>query len=548
MLQKNHVLLQEVASKQHDHFTGLLLAVLNNQAVLNTFNMVRNLQHFLVLLFVISSGLHLQSQTFTDIRADLTGVAESSSGWINPDRDGDLDVFASGEFFRQQNRQLLTKIYSNQRNDRFIALQHAVPNFFRGDFALADINLDGIDDLVVMGELANGTLISKLFKGTADGRFVPMSSKLEPLRDGTVRFADFDNDGDPDILMTGESKDGPQSLLYRNDRNNGFILVDVRFPGVRRGGGAWIDYNLDGRHDVLLIGIAESGQAISVFYENTVDGFKRLEMGFVPLKNSFISLGDVDNDGDEDVLLLGEMDNGRLTTRLYRNDRARGFTQVFMPFEPVRSGFADWGDMDADGDLDLLISGESSNGAISKVYSNDRQNGFTELEAGLIPLYMSDGEWGDYDLDGDLDIVISGMATDYSFHTLIYRNDGFVVRSEAMTAEDVSESVWNNQTVVPERAEPIYYFVYSSTYSDLLQTGKKGYYAFVSLVKRPKTQYEMEDRFNGLIRQSYPGWGVIDQGNIITNGFATKAEAESSRATVIEAYQAKNFQVIEINW
>lgn len=255
----------------------------------------------------------------------------------------------------------------------------------------------------------------------------------------------------------------------------------------------------------------------------------------------------MDNDGDEDVLLMGEMANGRLTTRLYRNDRAMGFTEVFTPFVPVRSGFADWGDMDADGDMDLLISGESSNGPVSKVYRNDRRNGFTDIDAGLIPLYMSDGEWGDYDLDGDLDIIISGMASDYTYHTRIYRNDGWPAAITAV-AEEVSENIWNNQTVVPERAEPIYYFVYSSSYGDLKQTGKKGYYAFVSPVKRPKEVYEMEETYDLLFRQTYPTWPGIDQGNIITNGFATKALAEQSRATVIEAYKAKNFEIIELNW
>jgi len=207
--------------------------------------------------------------------------------------------------------------------------------------------------------------------------------------------------------------------------------------------------------------------------------------------------------------------------------------------------------MDGDGDMDLVISGETSSGAASKVYRNDRHQGFTDIEAGLIPLYMSDGQWGDYDLDGDRDILISGMATDFSFHTRIYRNDGILQTSQSAAtadAEEPAEDIWNNQTVVPERRVPIYYFVYSSTYSDLLGTGTKGYFAFISPIKKPKAAYEMEDIFNPLIRQTYPRWGVIDQGNIITNGYHTLQEAQTARNTVIEAYQAKNFQIIEVNW
>jgi hypothetical protein len=58
----------------------------------------------------------------------------------------------------------------------------------------------------------------------------------------------------------------------------------------------------------------------------------------------------------------------------------------------------------------------------------------------------------------------------------------------------------------------------------------------------------MEETYSLIFRQTYSNWPAIDQGNIITNGFATKAAAEESRATVIEAYKAKNFEIIEINW
>jgi len=143
------------------------------------------------------------------------------------------------------------------------------------------------------------------------------------------------------------------------------------------------------------------------------------------------------------------------------------------------------------------------------------------------------------------------MATDYSFLTRIYRNDGTqqTTQAYAQTAdEEPAEDIWNNQTIVPERRVPIYYFVYSSTYSDLLESGTKEYFTFISPIKKPKAAYEMEDVFNPLIRQTYPRWGLIDQGNIITNGYHTLEEAQTARRTVIEAYQAKNFQIIEVNW
>ncbi len=110
--------------------------------------------------------------------------------------------------------------------------------------------------MVIMGELSTGVTMSRLFKATLQERFIAMSSNFEPLRDGSVRFCDYDDDGDPDLLMVGESKSGAKTLLYRNDRNAGFKLTADVFPGIRRGVGEWIDYNLDGRADIILSGIS----------------------------------------------------------------------------------------------------------------------------------------------------------------------------------------------------------------------------------------------------------------------------------------------------
>ncbi len=68
-----------------------------------------NKQLFLLIFLLFAWGFQSIAQSFTDIKAGLTGVAESSSGWINPDRDGDPDVFAAGEFFSSRAENLAPK-------------------------------------------------------------------------------------------------------------------------------------------------------------------------------------------------------------------------------------------------------------------------------------------------------------------------------------------------------------------------------------------------------------------------------------------------------
>lgn len=83
-----------------------------------------------------------------------------------------------------------------------------------------------------------------------------------------------------------------------------------------------------------------------------------------------------------------------------------------------------WGDYDNDGDLDLLVCGSTSNNLLTRIYRNDGQGTLVDIHAGLIPLVARAVAWGDYDNDGDLGILLNGVS-DIGFRTTaIYRNEG----------------------------------------------------------------------------------------------------------------------------
>jgi hypothetical protein len=87
-----------------------------------------------------------------------------------------------------------------------------------------------------------------------------------------------------------------------------------------------------------------------------------------------------------------------------------------------------WGDYDADGDLDLLFGGNSNAGFITRIYRNDA-GVLTDLNAGLQPLLWSAAAWGDYDNDGDLDAMVAGYDPVAQVNrSILYRKDpsGFV--------------------------------------------------------------------------------------------------------------------------
>ena len=503
------------------------------------------------ILFVVllALGLHLRAQqTFTDIRAKLTGVSGSACTWIDYDQDGDLDVFVSGEFYRKDKHFISTKLYRNDRHDHFTEVFSPVVNVYRGAFDWADENLDGKEDLFIIGQDAAGRSVARLYvNNKRTSNFISVNVGIPGLKDGSVQWGDYDGDGDPDLLLTGESASGPVSWIYRNDRHNRFTRIKAGLPGVHYGTGRWADIDQDGDLDVILSGTLSSGQVVTVMFVNNHGKFVRLPLGFIPLRLSDIAFADEDLDGDLDFVICGETQDGRLVTRLYKNEKGGYFSLAFPQLTNVRTGSVDWGDFDHDGDPDLLITGESASGPVSKIFRNDRNDIFTDIHAGLPGLYMSDGHFGDYDQDGDLDVLISGMSSQYGFYTKIYRNDPIRVDTTKKAVSSTS-GVFTYQTKVAPMPEKIYYYVYASCYCDLYGAGKKDYHVFFSPIKKQLKQYELQRHFNRIIREKYPLWARFNQADIIQNGFVTYPEAKKSKNITIHKYKTKGFKIHQLNW
>ncbi|NOR44044.1 MAG: hypothetical protein GQ534_00530, partial [Candidatus Delongbacteria bacterium] len=94
---------------------------------------------------------------------------------------------------------------------------------------------------------------------------------------------------------------------------------------------------------------------------------------------------------------------------------------------PMERSCAAWGDYDNDGDQDLLITGSdggsSYSDAMTKLYRNDGGNNFTEIETHNLPQIFGRFDWGDYDNDGDLDIALTGTTYDSENITAVYNYD-----------------------------------------------------------------------------------------------------------------------------
>jgi predicted nucleotidyltransferase len=116
--------------------------------------------------------------------------------------------------------------------------------------------------------------------------------------------------------------------------------------------------------------------------------------------------------------------NPNPVSKVYRNDAPSGFTDIGVALTGVRFSSVAWGDYDNDGDLDILLTGEDSGDTVvSQVYRNDTPSGFTDIGAGLTGVAASSVAWGDYDKDSDLDILLTGRDSGGSPVSMVYRNN-----------------------------------------------------------------------------------------------------------------------------
>jgi len=170
-----------------------------------------------------------------------------------------------------------------------------------------------------------------------------------------VAWGDYNNDGRLDFLIAGYTGATNITQLWRNT-GNGFVNVPIAgLPGVREGSVAWGDYNNDGRLDFLITGHTGS-VPISQLWQNTGSGFSNVTIPGLPqLFEGAVAWGDYDNDGRLDFLITGAD-----TSQLWRNTGS-GFTNLPIAVLPgTRFGSVAWGDYENDGRLDFLITGQTA--------------------------------------------------------------------------------------------------------------------------------------------------------------------------------------------
>ncbi len=281
------------------------------------------------------------------------------------------------------------------------------------DAAFADYNNDGYQDLFIA--TTKGII---LYRNHGDGNFSRVTKDIGLGKPGNVNkmlFADFDQDGDLDIFV---GQKGANKFF----RNNGDGTFTEKANAMGLGGNSqgtiavdFGDWDADG--DLDIAGLNENG-GIQLFNNNRHSNFKDISDS-VGLRNAAysgtaIAFGDYNNDGMLDIFIAGGP-NGKCS--LLKNDGHR-----FLP-DPVSKHLSSalkgikvndvaFLDFDNDGHQDLLVAGVNADKSKSgvRLFHNDTTKGFSDVSY-LLPknvLQAHQIKIGDFDMDGDQDILLSG--------------------------------------------------------------------------------------------------------------------------------------------
>lgn len=438
---------------------GERITVVVNSLVLGTGGEVAIAKSF---SFIAASG-PFEGAFLERPTAGIIGVVYGNADWGDYDGDGDLDVAVVG-FDPGYNQ--ISVIYNNV-NGVFADIGAVLTGVSDGACEWGDYDGDGDLDLLIAGLDASFTnRIAKIYRNDGGTAFTDIGAGLTGVDFASVDWGDYDNDGDLDLVIAGRhlfSPDFHSTVIYQNNAGV-FTDIGASLTGVTDGSADWGDYDGDGDLDLLITGFDDTTPVSSrhfTIYRNDGGGFVDIGASLPGFGFSSADWGDYDNDGDLDIAVMGGKSVGTDGAFIYRNN-AGTFVDIGAGLpDDIEEGSIRWGDYDGDGDLDLLLTGQDyspGDNITSAIFRNDA-GVFTNINAGLDGVtFQSVGDWIDFDGDGDLDLFVAGENIPGDIVSKLYENTIFNAFVTTWKTDNPGTSN-DNQITIPTTGTGYFYNV-----------------------------------------------------------------------------------------
>jgi len=388
-----------------------------------------------ILLFsaiILLAGNLFAQVTFTKVTTGaIVTDASYTEGvyWFDYNNDGQLDMFAAN--ITNQNNLL----FRNDGSGNFTKITTGIlvnDGGFSYGASIGDFNNDGFPDIFVVNGGSSAAQNNFFYTNNGDGTFTKVTTGTIVNEIGNSwgsSSVDYDKDGKLDIYTANYNRN---NFLYKGNGDGSFTKITTGAI-VNDGGNsltcAWGDYDNDGWQDVFVANANFSSGENNFLYRNNGDGsFTKITTGNIVNdggNSTGASWGDYDNDGDLDLFVTNYFTENNF---LYRNEGSGTFTKITTG-DIVNDGGASvgsaWGDYDSDGDLDLFVSNDNNQNEF--MYNNNGNGTFTKVTTGDIVNSggRSNGStWGDYDLDGDLDLYVANGNQPVQQNNFLFRNNG----------------------------------------------------------------------------------------------------------------------------
>jgi hypothetical protein len=300
-----------------------------------------------------------------------------------------------------------------------------------GDIKWGDYDNDGDLDYVIYYNTGSPNYLKyiKVFDNVGNGSFSEQVSITSFYAGNSLSWCDYDKDGDLDIFHFFGGGTLSEIEVYKNNGNRSFSLISGhKLKKAYDGNNAIGDFNNDGYPDLIYNGHLSTSETF-LYLNNGNATFKEVtNHSIIGLCYGSFDLRDFDGNGYLDILMSGEeYPSGKSYTKIYKNNGNGTFSEIAYTFVGVensnglRGTPSRWGDYDNDGDFDVVQAGNNNIYLYTNMGNGNYKESFDTIS---IPGFVNGSvSLGDYNNDGYLDILASGMKSSV-YISKVFNNDG----------------------------------------------------------------------------------------------------------------------------